>query len=69
MARPEPKPCKRFAHQKAWTKALEKHLPKCKACQAVVAYVVRESEFSFYVRKDRNRICAVAYSVSVGNAS
>jgi len=54
MARPEPKPCKQSARQKAWTAAFEKHLPKCKACQAVVAYVVRESEFSFYVRKHRN---------------
>jgi hypothetical protein len=25
MARPEPKPCKRLAHQKAWTKNFEKH--------------------------------------------
>jgi len=54
MARPEPKPCKRFAHQKALTTAFEKHLPKCKACQAVIAYLVRESELNLYVRKLRN---------------
>lgn len=53
--RTEPKPCKRFAHhQKAWTKAFDKHLPKCKACQAVIAYFIRESEINLYVRRHRN---------------
>jgi len=55
VLKPEPKPCKRFAHnQNAWTKAFEKHLPKCEACQALVAYFIRESELNLYVRRHRN---------------
>jgi hypothetical protein len=38
MARPEPKPCKRFAHQKAWTDAIQERLPKSAACQALIAH-------------------------------
>ena len=44
----------RFPHKKAWTNAFQRRLPRCKACQAVIAYLIRESEFNLYVRWHRN---------------
>src|SRR5258708_39773023 len=38
MARPEPKPCKRFGHQKAWTKWRELISEQARSGQTVTAF-------------------------------
>jgi hypothetical protein len=53
MAKPEPKPCKKFSRMPSSAKFFA-HLPNCPACQAVIAYLQRGSELRLYAFKSRN---------------
>ena len=53
MAKPEPKPCRRFKRMNV-TPVFLKHLSKCIKCQAVVAYLEQESEIWLSMQEHRN---------------
>ena len=52
--KPEPKPCQRFAKRFVYNERFKKHLPGCRACKALLAYLYRESEIDMYVHEHRN---------------
>ena len=49
----QPQPCRRFKHMKI-TPAFMKHLPKCFACEAVIAHLNCESDILVWMHKHRN---------------
>jgi hypothetical protein len=40
--------CKRYSKRMRWTAKFIEHLPTCKDCEAVIAYLNRESEITLY---------------------
>jgi hypothetical protein len=53
MAKPAPKPCKKFPRMPSSAKFFA-HLPDCLACQAVIAYLQRDSELRLFLHDSRN---------------
>jgi hypothetical protein len=50
----EPKPCKRFAKRFVWNARFLAHLP-CEECEAMIAYLVSESNKLMRQRREANR--------------
>src|SRR5580704_11423743 len=50
---PQPVPCKRYLKRMRWSANFIAHLRTCRDCNAVIAYLNRESEISLYFYKHR----------------